>query len=182
VDTLIASNDGEAEEWEIKQLEALGLIPTINGVPAKTGDKFKAGDVLGTVPVYYPKSFQAQASAPIPAPRPATATFTVSQYRLDQYELSGLEMVVNGQPVTLGQTIRTGDVLSFRVKAQGWVKTGHKPFDPGTMTIVPIPCSVTVHPRDSRGWLTCSSCHEPNQYAEPPASGPFVCGSCRVSM
>jgi membrane-associated protease RseP (regulator of RpoE activity) len=81
VDTFIASYDGEAEEWEVKRLKALGLIPTINGVPAKIGDKFKAGDVLGTVPVYHLN----KVTTPIPAPRPAKATFTVSQYSLDQY-------------------------------------------------------------------------------------------------
>ena len=37
-----------------------------------------------------------------------------------------------------------------------------------------------THPRDSRGWLVCARCGEASEYAEAPAAGPFVCGSCRA--
>jgi hypothetical protein len=37
-----------------------------------------------------------------------------------------------------------------------------------------------IHPRDARGWLLCEGCSEANEYAEPPADGPFICGECRA--
>jgi hypothetical protein len=39
-----------------------------------------------------------------------------------------------------------------------------------------------VHAWDYRGWLKCSKCCSSNEYADPPAQGPFVCGSCRVQL
>lgn len=41
---------------------------------------------------------------------------------------------------------------------------------------------VTAHARDANGSLRCSRCNAPYPYAEPPASGPFVCYGCKVVM
>ena len=34
--------------------------------------------------------------------------------------------------------------------------------------------------RDERGWLICTECKEPSEYAEPDQAGGFVCGECRT--
>jgi hypothetical protein len=73
---------------------------------------------------------------------------------------------------TSGAITFTGPVVMGR-----WVKSASTP-DP-ILEAFKEALHQACHQRDGNGSLLCSSCKEPYPYAEPPASGPFRCYSCR---
>lgn len=136
---------------------------------------------------------------PPPFAMPFDEVYT--QAKVEACEIFNWELLVNGKPVSVGDTLHVGDIISYREKQKPTLLAGAIGLT-GSIGSVPVgpggywpsvTAAISYHgaetgttrplaKRDGQGSLLCQSCGEPFPYAEPDTHGQFKCHGCKMSM